>query len=584
MSREYQVHEFAELAGVTVKALHHYDRLELLKPRRTDAGYRVYTLRDLERLEQIVALKFLSIPLRQIKRLLDRDVLELPDVLRLQRRELEAKRQLIDRAITAIENAEEIIQPGKPVDSLALRKILEVIGMQGTANFMRKYYSEEGWAKWKARHDHWPSGEWLKLLGDVQQSLTDDPEGETGQALATRWIQLRDSESGGDPAVLVGFIKTWFERRNWPLAMHQRFSNLDIEAITRFVERAIVAHRKKYYSNAGWEKLLAESEDDERERRSLERLDLWLQVGASLDEDPASEKAQALLDRWMEFVHESTGGDLELKAGALKAWADRQNWPAAMQQEISSFNLEKVAAFIGQAHAAHEKKYYSEEAWAKKQELFIPGSRMEIARAWNALYADIRSALEEDPASATAQALADNWMELVEKTTRGDPEIKTAATKAWQDRKNWPAWKKRQTAAAELEELSAFIAKALDAPAKKYFSEEGWAKRMDRAQQQTADELQQIPQARADLFHDIKAALSEDPASKTARVLANRWKRVRDAEAGNDRDISEGKSKAWADRPNWPLAFRLKEATSYGLSLEDFERAADFIDEAVRQL
>jgi hypothetical protein len=67
-SRSYKVHEFAELAGVTVKALHHYDRLGLLTPRRTEAGYRVYTERDLERLEQIVALKFLGLPLRQIKR------------------------------------------------------------------------------------------------------------------------------------------------------------------------------------------------------------------------------------------------------------------------------------------------------------------------------------------------------------------------------------------------------------------------------------------------------------------------------------------------------------------------------------
>lgn len=67
MSRRYQVHEFADLAGVTVRALHHYDRLGLLRARRTDAGYRLYTARDLERLEQIVALKFFGLPLKQIK-------------------------------------------------------------------------------------------------------------------------------------------------------------------------------------------------------------------------------------------------------------------------------------------------------------------------------------------------------------------------------------------------------------------------------------------------------------------------------------------------------------------------------------
>ena len=53
----YRVQEFAEMAGLTVRALHHYDRLGLLKPGRSQAGYRLYCLEDLQRLEQIVALK-----------------------------------------------------------------------------------------------------------------------------------------------------------------------------------------------------------------------------------------------------------------------------------------------------------------------------------------------------------------------------------------------------------------------------------------------------------------------------------------------------------------------------------------------
>jgi DNA-binding transcriptional MerR regulator len=82
VSTSFRVQEFAQLAGITVRALHHYDRLGLLKPRRNGSGYRLYCLRDLERLEQIVALKFLGIPLRQIQTLLDRDPLALPDALR----------------------------------------------------------------------------------------------------------------------------------------------------------------------------------------------------------------------------------------------------------------------------------------------------------------------------------------------------------------------------------------------------------------------------------------------------------------------------------------------------------------------
>src|SRR5437588_5739759 len=102
MTQQYKVQEFAELAGVTVRALHHYDRLGLLKPRRTDSGYRLYGISDLERLEQIVALKFLGLTLKQIRTLLQREKLALPDALRMQRTVLEGRRCLLDRAIRAI--------------------------------------------------------------------------------------------------------------------------------------------------------------------------------------------------------------------------------------------------------------------------------------------------------------------------------------------------------------------------------------------------------------------------------------------------------------------------------------------------
>ena len=67
----YQAHQFAELAGVTVRALHHYDRLGLLKPQhRSAGGYRLYADSDLARQEQIAVLKFLGLSLSQIRDLL----------------------------------------------------------------------------------------------------------------------------------------------------------------------------------------------------------------------------------------------------------------------------------------------------------------------------------------------------------------------------------------------------------------------------------------------------------------------------------------------------------------------------------
>ena len=139
MSRVFKVRDFAKLAGVTVKALHHYDRLGLLKPARTEAGYRVFGERDLEALEQIVALKFLGIPLKQIAAVLKRPALRLPDALRLQRRALEERRELLGRAIRAIRAAEEALDSRKPADLTILKNIIEVIEMQDDVAVMYKY-------------------------------------------------------------------------------------------------------------------------------------------------------------------------------------------------------------------------------------------------------------------------------------------------------------------------------------------------------------------------------------------------------------------------------------------------------------
>ncbi len=63
-----QIQEFAQRTGVTVRTLHHYDRLGLLRPgARTESGYRLYGERELIRLQQIATLKFIGCSLNEIK-------------------------------------------------------------------------------------------------------------------------------------------------------------------------------------------------------------------------------------------------------------------------------------------------------------------------------------------------------------------------------------------------------------------------------------------------------------------------------------------------------------------------------------
>jgi cob(I)alamin adenosyltransferase len=79
----WSVGELAAAAGVTVRTLHHYDRLGLLAPvERSDAGYRHYDRNGVERLYRILALRGLGFPLAEIGELLDADAGSLREATR----------------------------------------------------------------------------------------------------------------------------------------------------------------------------------------------------------------------------------------------------------------------------------------------------------------------------------------------------------------------------------------------------------------------------------------------------------------------------------------------------------------------
>jgi len=88
-ARRYRVRDVAELSGVTVRTLHHYDRMGLLVPGgRSDSGYREYDDSEVVRLQQILIWRELGFPLAEIKRLLDDPDYDRRDALRAQRETL----------------------------------------------------------------------------------------------------------------------------------------------------------------------------------------------------------------------------------------------------------------------------------------------------------------------------------------------------------------------------------------------------------------------------------------------------------------------------------------------------------------
>jgi DNA-binding transcriptional MerR regulator len=155
-----------------VRALHHYDRLGLLKPSRyTRAGYRLYYERDFARLEQIVTLKFIGFSLKEIKNILNHGSFDLATALRHQREAIEEKRCRLELAIQAIQRAEYVIATSEEFGWEAFAKIIEVINMQHDMDWSKKYYSPEAQQEIEKRAATIPAEvvEQAQRLGETDQ-------------------------------------------------------------------------------------------------------------------------------------------------------------------------------------------------------------------------------------------------------------------------------------------------------------------------------------------------------------------------------------------------------------------------------
>ena len=231
----YQANEFAQIAGVTVRTLHHYDRIGLLKPSGyTNTGYRLYRKHDLVRLQQIVTLKFIGFSLTEIKRLLNSNSFDLRLALTQQRDILAEKRRQLDHAVRAVEKAHALLQAEGEPDWQAFKRIIEVINMQNNMDWTKKYYSEEAQQKIAERAQSIPhevvekaQNDWAVLIAEVEQAVVDgvSPTSERAAGLAMRWRELIRGFTGGSTEVQAGLNKMYSDQANWPKDFPKPYSD-----------------------------------------------------------------------------------------------------------------------------------------------------------------------------------------------------------------------------------------------------------------------------------------------------------------------------------------------------------------------
>ena len=104
-----QIKEFAELTGVSVRTLHYYDEIGLLKPSEVDAqtGYRFYDEKSLERMQEILFYRELDFSLKTIRQIISSPDYDKQQALSRQRQLLLAKKERLERLIDALDGLKE---------------------------------------------------------------------------------------------------------------------------------------------------------------------------------------------------------------------------------------------------------------------------------------------------------------------------------------------------------------------------------------------------------------------------------------------------------------------------------------------
>jgi hypothetical protein len=213
------------------------------------------------------------------------------------------------------------------------------------------------------------------------------------------------------------------------------------------------------------------------------------------------------------------------------------------------------------------RKYYSDDAWAQWQHYYDDWP----SPAWQALYRDISAAVEEDPATPRAQALADRWQALT-KQDAATPAVRTGMIKAWADREYWPSSLKGRLEEFDVERATRFIAEALWVR---------WADHQDATRQRGGAGVPRVTDSRRALFDEWMSLLDHDPGSDRAQALLTRWQTLLDDETNGDEEIKADSDAFVRRRQTWPAGMRRYVASLYGTDPDTWSAVVDFIDQAL---
>jgi MerR family transcriptional regulator, thiopeptide resistance regulator len=214
-----KVGELARRTGLTVRTLHHYDEIGLLKPSlHTESGHRLYTADDVARLQQVISLRQLGFGLEEVRDCLDRPDFSPLEVIRLHVARL---REQIDWQRNLCERLEALAAHFRTAEEVSADEFLRTIEVM---TMIENYYTPEQLESFRKRREEAAASgvdiakqgqaDWAALLADYTAELErgTDPADPRLQELEKRRQALVNAFTGGDPAIEANLQRLWTEQ------------------------------------------------------------------------------------------------------------------------------------------------------------------------------------------------------------------------------------------------------------------------------------------------------------------------------------------------------------------------------------
>ena len=236
-----KVGELAARTGLTVRTLHHYDAVGLLKPSlHTEAGYRLYTGGDVARLQQVLSLRQLGFSLDEIRGCLDRPGFSPLEVIGLHvarlREQIERQRKLCERleALAVHLRAAGEVSADEFLRTIEEMTMLETYFTSEQLQSIHKAREQVGQEALEQMQEAW--AELITVTRSEMEKGT-DPADPKVQTLARRWQDLLNQSGLGDPAMQQAVKRLWEEQGDSIAA--QFGSKYDSRPVWGYIRKAL---------------------------------------------------------------------------------------------------------------------------------------------------------------------------------------------------------------------------------------------------------------------------------------------------------------------------------------------------------